>query len=388
MEKIIGGKRVYLDDTAMELFELAIMGAHTRKKLDNLVTSDLDLPSYTRPLVECFCTSLRKLPDALMAACCTLKYAVVAREMKRTLEREHLYIPKLVPCSHGILVVSTTQMHIVLQERTWALAANTADDKVADVDSEKMLDIDTFKNDKYYEYFKFVDTILENGGRVRNRDFLEKALPELVKACESENLLRWEMSRLFVFEQYSDTGEAKLFPGYITDINSGKSIAMQVFWTGKSTERTEEKIIVIDTKTKQSHDEYDKRKVYDYNVDAISPAGIVTRLLKSKALFKPIADLAKSKLYEGYNITNIPITGLMDDEYYVVRVGTTIAAGKLGGELKTLCDGASILNIDKNIVTIALDKQNQLNQVNIKTIVNFNINTCVSKTAAKLFSAL
>ena len=44
--------------------------------------------------------------------------------------------------------------------------------------------------------------------------------------------------------------------------------------------------------------------------------------------------------------------------------------------------------IYKNIVTIALDKQNQLNQVNIKTIVNFNINTCVSKTAAKLFSAL
>ena len=346
------------------------------------------MPAYTKSMVEYFCSALRKLPDPLMAACCTLKYAVVAREMVRQLEKAHLYIPKLIPCSHGILVVSTNQMHIVLQERTWALAANTADDRVSDVDSEKMLDLSTFKDDKYYKYFKYVDNILENGNRLKNREFLEIALPELVQACKTENILRWELSRLMVFEPYSDAGEAKLFSGFITDIHNNKAIQIKVYWTGQTIDNSSEKIIVIDANTGKSHDEYDKRRVYDYNVEVTSNAGIVTPLRRSKQLFRPIADFIKHRLDEGSSAYGLITTGLIDDDYYVAQVGSTIVAGQLGKDLHILCTGASILNIDKNIVTIALDKQNQLNQVNIRTIVNYNINTNVSTVAAKLFSAI
>ena len=117
MEKEVNGKRITLDNTAVELFELAIMGSHTRKKLDNLVTSDLDMPNYTKSMVEQFCAALKKLPDPLIATCCTLKYCVVAREMKRQLLAKGEIVPRLVPCSHGLLVVSINKMHIVLQER-------------------------------------------------------------------------------------------------------------------------------------------------------------------------------------------------------------------------------------------------------------------------------
>ena len=387
MEKTIDGKRVKLDDTAVELFELAIMGSHTRKKLDNLVTSDLDLPDYTRNMVEYFCAALRKLPDPLMAACCTLKYAVVAREMKRQLEKAHLYVPKLVPCSHGILVVSVNQMHIVLQERTWALAANTADEKVVDADSDKMLNLDTFKNDKFYDYFKYVDTVLENGQRVKNREFLQKALPGLVEACGSENSLRWEMSRLLVFEPYSDAGENKLYTGYIMDVNNNKAIKLQLHWTGNTVETGEDQIIVIDVRSKKSTTEREKRKIYDYTVEAISQSGLSTRLIKSKHLFNYVANLAIQKLDEGRTICEVPITGLIDNDYIVVQVDGTIAAGKLGQPLKVLCTGASILNLDNNIVTIAIDKQNLMQQVNIRTVINYDINLNTNKIAAKLFSA-
>ena len=388
MEKEINGKRVQLDDTAMELFELAIMGSHTRKKLDNLVTSDLDLPDYTRNMVEYFCSALRKLPDPLMAACCTLKYTVVAREMRRQLEKAHLYVPKLVPCSHGILVVSVNQMHIVLQERTWALAANTADDKVSDTDADKMLNLDLFKNDKFFEYFEYVDKALENGQRVKNRDFLQYALPSLVSTCQSENALRWEMSRLLVFEPYSDTGESKLFPSFITDVKNNKSIRVQLFWTGDTVSVSEEQVIVIDMRSRQSRTEQDKRKIYDYTVDALSQTGLTTRLIKSKPLFKPVAALIQQKVEEGRALNEVDITGLMDDNFLVVQIDGTIAAGQLGQPLKILCTGGSIINLDKNVVTIAIDKQNLLNQVNIRTILNYDINYNTTKTAAKIFSAL
>lgn len=388
MEKEINGKRVQLDDTAMELFELAIMGSHTRKKLDNLVTADLDLPDYTRNMVEHFCCALRKLPDPLMAACCTLKYTVVAREMKRQLEKAHLYVPKLVPCSHGILVVSINQMHIVLQERTWALAANTADDKVSDADADKMLNLDLFKNDKFFEYFEYVDKALESGQRVKNREFLERVLPGLVSACASENALRWEMSRLLVFEPYSDIGESKLYPSFITDVRSNKSIRVQLYWTGNTAEVSDEQVIVIDTRTHQIKTERDKRKLYDYTVDAISQSGLSTRLIKSKPLFKAVAGLIQQKADDGRPINEIDVTGLMDDNYIVVQVDGTIAAGQLGQNLRVLCTGGSIINLDKNVVTIALDKQNQLNQVNIRTILNYDITLNTTKTAAKIFSAL
>lgn len=388
MEKEINGKRVQLDDTAMELFELAIMGSHTRKKLDNLVTADLDLPDYTRNMVEYFCSALRKLPDPLMAACCTLKYTVVAREMKRQLEKAHLYVPKLVPCSHGILVVSVNQMHIVLQERTWALAANMADDKVSDADADKMLNMDLFKNDKFFEYFEHVDKALESGQRIKNREFLEKVLPGLVGACTSENSLRWEMSRLLVFEPYSDTGESKLFPSFITDVKNSKSIRVQLYWTGNTADVSDEQVIVIDTRSHQIKTERDKRKLYDYTVDALSQSGLSTRLIKSKPLFKAVAGLIQQKADEGRPINEIDVTGLMDDNYIVVQVDGTIAAGQLGQNLRILCTGGSIINLDKNIVTIALDKQNQLNQVNIRTVLNYDINLNTTKTAAKIFSAL
>lgn len=388
MEKIINGKRVHFDDTAIELFELAIMGSHTRKKLDNLVTADLNLPDYTRSMVEYFCSSLRKLPDPLMAACCTLKYAVVAREMKRQLERAHLYIPKLVPCNQGILVVSVNQMHIVLQERTWALAANIADDKVTDTDSDKMLNLELFKNDKFYKYFEYVDTALKNGQRVKNKTFLQFALPDLVNSCTSENILRWELSKLLVFEPYNDLGESKLFPGYITDIKNNKSIRIQLFWTGNTVEVSDEQVIVIDMRSQSSRTEKDTRKIYDYTVDAISQTGIITHLNKSKLLFKSVADLIQQKVEDGRNIYEVSMTGLMDDNYIVVQVEGTIAAGQLGKPLKILCTGGSIINLDKNIVTIAINKQNQLNQVNIRTIINYDINLNINKTAAKLFSAL
>ncbi len=388
MEKEINGKRVHLDDTAMELFELAIMGSHTRKKLDNLVTADLDLPDYTRNMVEYFCSALRKLPDPLMAACCTLKYTVVAREMKRQLEKAHLYVPKLVPCSHGILVVSINQMHIVLQERTWALAANTADDKVSDTDADKMLNLTLFEHDKFYKYFEYVDKILENGQRVKNREFLQYALPSLVGSCASENALRWEMSKLLVFEPYNDTGESKLYPSFITDVRNNKSIRVQLFWTGNTTDVSDEQVIVIDMRSRQAKTEKDKRKVYDFTVDALSQSGLTTRLIKSKPLFKPIADLIQQKAEDGRQVSEIAVTGLMDDNFLVVQVDGTIAAGQLGQRLKVLCTGGSIVNLDKNIVTIALDKQNQLNQVNIRTIVNYDINMNTTKTAAKIFSAL
>lgn len=388
MDKEINGKRIQLDDTALELFELAIMGSHTRKKLDNLVTSDLDLPDYTRNMVEYFCSALRKLPDPLMAACCTLKYTVVAREMKRQLERAHLYVPKLVPCSHGILVVSINQMHIVLQERTWALAANTADDKVADADADKMLDLNLYTTDKFFEYFNYVDKALENGQRIKNRDFLQYALPGLVNACMSDNALRWEMSRLLIFEPYNDIGESKLFPGFITDIKTNKSIRIQLFWTGDSVEISDEQIIVIDTRTKESRTEKEKRKIYDYTVDALSSSGLITRLIKSKPLFRPIAELIQRKVEDGRPINEVDIRGLIDDSYIVVQIDGTIAAGKLGQTLKVLCTGGSIINLDNNIVTVALDKQNQLNQVNIRTILNYDIELNTTKTAAKIFSAL
>lgn len=388
MEKEINGKRIQLDDTAMELFELAIMGSHTRKKLDNLVTADLDLPDYTRNMVEYFCSALRKLPDPLMAACCTLKYTVVAREMRRQLEKAHLYIPKLVPCSHGILVVSINQMHIVLQERTWALAANTADDKVSDADADKMLNIETFKSDRFYKYFEYVDKAFENGQRVKNREFLQFALSSLVNACQSENALRWEMSRLLVFEPYNDIGESKLYPSFITDVKNNKSIRVQLFWTGNTVDVSDEMVMVIDVRTKTARTEKDKRKIYDYTVDALSQSGMTTRLMKSKPLFKPVADLIQQKADEGRNISEISVTGLMDDNFIVVQVDGTIAAGQLGVGLKTLCTGGSIINLDKNIVTIAMDKQNQLNQVNIRTIINYDITLNTTKTAAKIFSAL
>lgn len=388
MEKEINGKRVHLDDTAMELFELAIMGSHTRKKLDNLVTADLDLPDYTRNMVEYFCSALRKLPDPLMAACCTLKYTVVAREMKRQLEKAHLYVPKLVPCSHGILVVSINQMHIVLQERTWALAANTADDKVSDTDADKMLNLALFEHDKFYKYFEYVDNILENGQRVKNREFLQYALPSLVGSCQSENALRWEMSKLLVFEPYSDLGESKLYPSFITDVKNNKSIRVQLYWTGNTTDASDEQVIVIDMRSRQAKTEKDKRKVYDFTVDALSQSGLTTRLIKSKPLFKPIADLIQQKVEDGRQLSEISVTGLMDDNYLVVQVDGTIAAGQLGQHLRVLCTGGSIINLDKNVVTIALDKQNQLNQVNIRTIINYDINYNTTKTAAKIFSAL
>lgn len=388
MEKEINGKRVQLDDTAMELFELAIMGSHTRKKLDNLVTSDLDLPDYTRNMVEYFCSALRKLPDPLMAACCTLKYTVVAREMKRQLERAHLYVPKLVPCSHGILVVSINQMHIVLQERTWALSANTADDKVANTDTDKLLNLDLFRNDKFFKYFEYVDNAFANGQRVKNREFLQYALPGLVNTCQSENALRWEMSRLLVFEPYNDTGESKLFPSFITDVKNNKSVRIQLYWTGDSVNVNDEQVIIIDMRTRQSKTECEKRKVYDYTVDAISQTGLTTRLIKSKPLFRPIANLIQQKAEDGRPINEIDVTGLMDDSFLVVQVDGTIAAGQIGQPLKILCTGGSIINLDKNIVTIAIDKQNQLNQVNIRTIINYDINYNTTKTAAKIFSAL
>lgn len=388
MEKEINGKRVQLDDSAMELFELAIMGSHTRKKLDNLVTSDLDLPDYTRNMVEYFCVALRKLPDPLMAACCTLKYTVVAREMIRQLEKAHLYVPKLVPCSHGILVVSVNQMHIVLQERTWALAANAADDKVSDTDADKMLDISLFEHDKFFKYFEYVDNALENGQRVKNREFLQYALPSLVNVCRSENALRWEMSRLLVFEPYNDTGESKLYPGLITDVKNNKSIRVQLYWTGESVTVSDEQVIVIDIRAKQSKTEQDKRKIYDYTVDALSQSGLTTRLVKSKPLFKAIANLIQQKVEDGRPINEVSVTGLMDDNFIVIQVDGTIAAGQLGQPLKTLCTGGSIINLDKNVVTVAIDKQNILNQVNIRTILNYDINYNTTKTAAKIFSAL
>ena len=166
MEKEINGQRIHLDDNALSLLEMSVMGSYARRRLENVITSELDIPDYTRNMVEYFCNALRALPDALITLSCTLKYVVIAREMKRKLEAAHLYIPKLIPCNYGIIVASISQMHIVLQERTWVFAANIADDKISDLSTDKMLDIEAFKDDRWFEYFKLVDTSLANNKRI------------------------------------------------------------------------------------------------------------------------------------------------------------------------------------------------------------------------------
>lgn len=389
MEKEVNGVRITLDEDAMQLFELSIMGSHTRKKLDNLVTSDLNLPDYTRNMVEYFCSALKKLPDPLIAACCTLKYVVVVREMIRELNKANLPVPKLVPCNYGILVVSRDQMHIVLQERTWALAANNAGEEVTNVDSDKLLDMESFADEKYFRFFDYVDKILAQGGRIKNREFLTFALPALVKQCETDTLLRWEMSKLLIFEPYSDAGETLLKSGSLVDMESKKAIKLQLFWTGKSEKLDGTKIIQVNLTTKTTEDVQDERKIYDYNVDVLTESGLITRLIKSKHLFKSIAEFMMLKVYDGKSIQSMQATGLINAGYIVANVDNFLIVGKLGENFKLLCTDASIINLtDKGVATFAIDKQNQLNQVNIRTVMNYDINMQTSKIAAKLFSTL
>lgn len=389
MEKEINGQRIHLDDNALSLLEMSVMGSYARRRLENVITSELDIPDYTRNMVEYFCNALRALPDALITLSCTLKYVVIAREMKRKLEAAHLYIPKLIPCNYGIIVASISQMHIVLQERTWVFAANIADDKISDLSTDKMLDIEAFKDDRWFEYFKLVDTSLANNKRIKNKEFIRAVLPELASICTSDSLLRWELSRLFIFEPFTDTHEDKLRQGWIADTQTGKYINVQVFWTGQSVEIGNKNVLVIDVHNKRGYDEVDKKKIYDWVVSVLSPAGIYSQLVKSKSLFKPVADVVIAKLEEGLAITDIRIKGLLCDNYIVVDVNDTLVAGKLGnnGKLKVLGSGASIINLEGAVVTLAIDKVNSVSQVNVRTIATYDIERNTTKVAAKLFSA-
>ena len=400
MEKVVNGQKIELDDTAMELFELSIIGSHTRKKLDNLITSRLDIPTYTRPLVENFCIALRKLPDALMATCCTLKYAVVAREMRRMLQNKGIEVPKLLPCNHGILVISPTAMHIVLQERTWALAANTADDKVNSMDTTESLDMETYKDEKFYKYFKYADDILEENKKISNQEFITYALPQLSEAAHSPNLLRWELSKLFIFEQYNDIGETKLREDCLVDIKNDKAFFIKPFWTGNYINAAQVnpelgKILTIDTREYErtgkaiTTDEIIKTKAYDYKVDVISSSGLRSELIKSKPAFKNLFNFMVKQLADDRTAYDITLTGLIDDRYILAQIDDKIVAGTIGGQsLVMLSDGGKILNLEENIATIAFDVQNQLNQVNVRTILNYDIEKKTSVIAAKLFSSL
>lgn len=389
MEKEINGQRIHLDDNALALLEMSVIGSYARQRLENIITSELDIPDYTRNMVEYFCNALRALPDALITLSCTLKYVVIAREMKRRLEAAHLFVPKLIPCNYGIIVASTSQMHIVLQERTWVLAANIADDKISDLSTDRLFNIDLFKDDKWFEYFKLIDGHLANGKRMKNKEFIQVVLPELASICTSDSLLRWELSRLFIFEQFTDNYEDKIRQGWISDIQTGKFISIQIFWTGQTIPVSNKSVLVIDVRNKRGYDEQEKRRVYDWMVSVLSPAGVYSQLVKSKVLFKSIADIAIAKVEEGVPLADIKIKGLLYDNYVAVDINDTLVVGKLGAnnKLRILGTGTSILNLDGPVVTFAVDKVNSISQVNIRTIAVYDIEKNTTKIVAKLFSA-
>lgn len=346
MKKLINGKIVSIESDVIELFEKAMEGNITKKMIANKI--DLALEQNTGHMGEIIAEyyyTYMKLPYPLYNIEEEIKYATIALQMQRKLLKKFKYTPKMRIERSKLYVYSEEGYCIEIASDSWAIT----DDTYSEEYGTGYISLDDYKEENIYRFFKWCNEKMINDHELKG--FYAYAVPGILDACNSKAIIvKWEIAKLLQFADIPDRVEVS--NKHIKDEDRGIEYYVDVYWEGNTICDSSKEVMVIDLREAGGvvRTEKKSRKVFHYDVYAISPEAGRVKLKASKTKFDSISSAVMREFED--NIEKAQFYGIISEKYVAVRIGNKLLVGEMGHEMYEIGVDVKLINIKGSRVYI------------------------------------